>query len=67
VVACLEKEATSRGAAMLALERLNVVPDVSRLQGRRGQTFNPDPSHIAVYEEMLSRQQQLYAKLFSEK
>ncbi|HLI35437.1 MAG TPA: gluconokinase [Terriglobia bacterium] len=67
VVACLEKEATSRGAAMLALERLNVVPDVSRLQGRRGKTFNPDPSHIAVYEEMLTRQQQLYAKLFSEK
>jgi gluconokinase len=64
VVAYLEKEATSRGAAMLALERLNVISDVSHLQGLRGDTFKPDPSHVPVYEEMLYRQQQLYVKLF---
>jgi gluconokinase len=66
VVAYLEKEATSRGAAMLALERLNVISDVSHLQGLRGDTFKPDPSHVPVYEEMLYRQQQLYVKLFDE-
>lgn len=66
VVASLENEASSRGAAMLALERLGVIQRASDLEGRTGETFEPVPSHIKVYEQQLREQQQLYARIFAE-
>ncbi len=66
VVACLEKEASSRGAALLALERLGVIRHVSELPAQMGPMFRPDPVRRGVYEEELRRQRWLYARLFEE-
>lgn len=67
VTACVEKEATSRGAALLALERITAIRDAGDLPPRLGDSFEPSEEHRRTYEEMLSRQQRLYTKLFEEK
>jgi len=66
VLACLEPEATARGAALLALERLKVIDDVRSLPPRTGEVYQPEPSHWAVYSEELRRQRALYTHLFEE-
>ena len=64
VVACLESEASSRGAVLLALERLGIIKRVRELPARMGETFQPITAHRPVYDEELRRQRRLYAKLF---
>ena len=66
VIACLEKEASSRGAALLTLERLGVVDHVGKLPARMGAVFEPAAAHRSIYEEELRRQAWLYRKLFEE-
>lgn len=66
LVMCLEKEATSRGVALLTLERLGGVKDPSDRPARLGQMFEPKPEHRPAYEEQLKRQRRLYDKLFEE-
>ncbi len=66
VVACLEAEASSRGAALLALERLGVIKNLRELPARMGATFEPVVAYRRVYDEELQRQRRLYAKLFEE-
>jgi gluconokinase len=51
-----EREATSRGAALLALNALGDVPDLGRVQAPLGDTFEPDPARHARYREALERQ-----------
>jgi gluconokinase len=64
VVACLEGEASSRGAALVALERLAIVEDARELNGRMGRVYEPIPAHCRIYEEELQRQQNLYSQLY---
>jgi len=66
VVACLEPEATSRGAALLALERLGAIPNVEALPPRTGSTFDPVAEHWPVYSAELGRQRKFYSRLFEE-
>lgn len=66
VVACLEPEATARGAALLALERLGVTDGVRSLPPRTGLVYEPVPEHWPVYGEELRRQRVLYHRLFEE-
>jgi gluconokinase len=61
VMQCLEPEATSRGAALLAFERLGV--DVE-LRAHYGETIMPDAANTALYTEALAAQRNLYKKLF---
>jgi gluconokinase len=63
VVSSLESETSSRGAAMLALERLNVRP-LADFETALGEVFSPEPKHAALYAAMLARQKDLYAKLY---
>ena len=58
-----EAEASSRGAALLAMEAAGILSSTSETTARTGQTFQPDASRHSRYEEMLDTQQQLYAKL----
>jgi gluconokinase len=59
---CLEHEATSRGAALLALERLGVL---TRMPGASmGKTIDPDPNKKELYLAALANQRQLYRQLF---
>jgi gluconokinase len=66
VLACLEPEATARGAALLALERLGAIPDVENLPPRTGQTYEPVEAHWQVYSDELGRQKMFYKRLFEE-
>ena len=67
VVLCLEREATSRGAALLALERLGAIGNIADLPPGLGATVEPDKSKIEIYSAALVRQRRLYKKIFEEK
>ncbi len=63
---CLEKEATSRGAALLAMERIGAIGHVRERPPEMGQVFEPVVAHHSIYEQQLRRQRRLYTKLFEE-
>jgi gluconokinase len=66
VIACVEKEATGRGAALIALERLGAVRNLGEMPARMGATYQPEAAHLGVYQQELARQRRLYTKLFEE-
>ena len=51
-----EPEASSRGAALLALEALGVLPDLAAARQPLGETFIPDRAHHARLRDALGRQ-----------
>jgi gluconokinase len=63
ILKCVEPEATSRGAALLALERLGVTRD---LPARCGEIIEPLAENGAIYTAEFQRQRRLYTKLFEE-
>ncbi len=63
LVSCFEKETSSRGAAMLALERLGV-RRLDEFETELGDTFQPDAGQAAAYADMLEKQQSLYGFLY---
>jgi len=54
-----EPEATSRGAALLALEALGVLTDLATARQPLGETFVPDRAHHVRYRDALERQRRL--------
>jgi gluconokinase len=54
-----ELEATSRGAALLALEALGVLPDVAAARAPLGERFTPDAARHARYRAALERHKRL--------
>lgn len=59
-----EREASSRGAALLALEALRVLPSLAAAPPAGvGATVLPDPARHARYREGLARHRQLYDAL----
>jgi gluconokinase len=60
VIASAEPEATSRGAALLALESLGAVPIIEAVPAADGRAFQPVPAHHARYQAAIARQQRLY-------
>ncbi|MBI3458569.1 MAG: gluconokinase [Candidatus Rokubacteria bacterium] len=58
-----EAEASSRGAALLALEALGAVPSLEAVPAGFGPTVGPDPARHARYREGLARHRQLYEAL----
>src|SRR5262249_20909044 len=66
VITCLEKEATSRGAALLAMERIGAIGHVRDLPAEMGTVYRPFERHRAIYDQQLGRQRRLYTKLFEE-
>jgi gluconokinase len=63
IVQCIEPEATSRGAALIALERLGVVESPP---ARTGALIQPIAKNAPLYTAELERQRRLYGKLFEE-
>jgi len=55
----VEPEATSRGAALLALRALGVLPDLTSARQALGETFVPQRAHHVRYCEALERQRRL--------
>ena len=61
---CLEGEASSRGAAMLAAEELGLLSDLESVPVRMGRTLYPDPRRAPIYDDLLARDGRLYTALF---
>ena len=56
-------EASTRGAALLALEAAGKIPDIENFSVPIDAAFEPDSSRHARYQLGLARQQELYAQL----
>jgi gluconokinase len=62
-----DHEASARGAALLALEAMGIVPDVAQVPPSLEQPVQPDAENYAVYRKAAERQQKLYQELLEEK
>lgn len=60
-----ESEASSRGAALLALESVGLLENLEMAPARLGRSFVPDPSRHARYREMRMQQEELYGRIFA--
>jgi gluconokinase len=65
LIRCVEPEATSRGAALLALERIGAIPDIHSAGARYNGTVEPSVENRDLYAEALERQRKLYGTLFA--
>ena len=59
-------EASTRGAALLALEAAGKIRSIEEFSVPVEMVFEPNMSHHAVYRKAIDRQQRLYQKIFSE-
>ncbi|HSE16529.1 MAG TPA: gluconokinase [Pyrinomonadaceae bacterium] len=59
-------EASSRGAALLALEAVGKIATIEKDQFVVDQVFEPDLSRHARYQQGLARQEELYQRVFNE-
>jgi gluconokinase len=64
ITICTETEASCRGAALWALERLGIIDSIDALPASTGAILAPRPQYQAAYQDMLSRQHQLYERLY---
>jgi gluconokinase len=60
-------EASSRGAALLALEAVGKIASIEEDQFVVDRVFEPDMSRHARYQEGLARQEELYNQLYDHK
>ncbi len=63
IVASAEAEASSRGAALLALEATGAMPRLEDVPARYGPSFIPDPARHERYRTALERQERLYGAI----
>ena len=59
----LEREASARGVALLALEALGIIPDVAQVPMQLGPQMMPDDEQHAAYIRGMERQSELYRML----
>ena len=62
----LDHEASARGAAMLALEAMGILPDVAQVPAHLKPEVKPDAERHVVYRKAAERQQKLYQELLEE-
>jgi gluconokinase len=62
----LEREASARGAALLALESLGIIPNIAHASVEFGAPVLPDEANHAIYETAATRQRKLYSQLLGE-
>ncbi|MDQ3928285.1 MAG: gluconokinase [Chloroflexota bacterium] len=65
VTASGEDEASSRGAALLALRSLGIISDFDAVPAALGESYQPDMERHAIYLRGRERQRELYDKLIS--
>jgi gluconokinase len=58
-------EASSRGAALLVLESLGSISDISELPAPTGTTFAPRTENTRTYRAAMKRQQELYRRVLA--
>jgi gluconokinase len=59
----LDQEASARGAALLVLETLGVIPDVAQVAPNLLSPIIPDAGRGEIYRKAAARQQEFYEKL----
>lgn len=64
VIRCLEWEASSRGAALIAAEQLGMIDSFDRVPTELGEQVTPSPENTKLYDQMLSRHLRLFHALF---
>ena len=64
IISCVEREATSRGAALLALERIGAIADAGRAAAQCGDVIPVNAANGNMYKDALERQRELYGKIF---
>ncbi|TMC63122.1 MAG: carbohydrate kinase, partial [Chloroflexota bacterium] len=62
----LDHEASTRGAALLALEAMGILPDVAQVPAHLKPEVKPDAERHVVYRKAAERQQKLYQELLEE-
>jgi gluconokinase len=65
VTICTETEASCRGAALWALERLGLIDGIDALPASTGAVFTPRPEYQDAYQDLLARQNKLYERLYA--
>jgi gluconokinase len=65
VTASTEPEASSRGAALYALERLGMIPNLAALPASTGGLFTPRDDRAPAYARLREEQHALFGKLFA--
>jgi len=59
-------EASSRGAALLALEAMKIISDFNQLPNPVGHIYLPDPKKHEIYANAMNRQDELYELLVNQ-
>lgn len=59
------REASSRGAALLALETIGKIDSIETMQSVSGEIIEPDATRHEVYARAIERQKELYERLIS--
>lgn len=65
ITICTETEASCRGAALWALERLGIIGNIDALPASTGAVFAPRPQYQDAYHDLLAQQDQLYERLYA--
>ncbi|MFL6414608.1 MAG: gluconokinase [Bryobacteraceae bacterium] len=63
-VECLEPEASSRGAAIIAAEEMGIVSSMDDLPAKLGRTIDAQPEHPAMFVDMLKADGALFDSLY---
>jgi gluconokinase len=62
----LEREASARGAALLALEASGIIHDIAHIPVELEAPVQPDETRHVIYENAANRQRKLYHRLLDE-
>lgn len=62
----LDHEASARGVALLALEAMDIIPDVGKVSPELAEPVQPDAQHTSIYQRALSRQMHMYKALLGD-
>jgi gluconokinase len=65
IIMAEEPEASSRGAALLAMEAAGLIDSAAEPSARLGRIYTPDPARYEIYRAMLARQEELYTELIA--
>ena len=64
ITSCVAREATSRGAALVALERIGAIADIHSAAAQYGDVVPVNAANADLYKIALARQRALYGKIF---
>jgi gluconokinase len=67
ITMCVEREATSRGAALLALERIGAIADIHTAAAEYGDSIPVNAANGEMYRKALALQRELYERIFEVK